>query len=93
MSKDDIENLYAVRELNTYIDLVEYLYTNLNKYELNSEIFREISAAVNEIHNSEEYRRIKEKLPENMELITELKGLYNKCWGSQIEPKKKFLKS
>ncbi len=75
MSRDDIENLYAVRELNTYIELVEYLHANLNKYELNSKMFREISAAVNEIHNSEEYRRIKEKLPENMELITELKSI------------------
>ena len=32
MARDDIENLYSVRDLNTYIELVEYLYTNLNKY-------------------------------------------------------------
>ena len=75
MSRDDIENLYAVRELNTYIELVEYLYANLNKYELKSAMFTEISAAVNEIHDSEEYLKIKEKLPENMKLITDLKSI------------------
>ncbi len=75
MARDDIENLYSVRELNTYIELVEYLYTNLNKYELGSDMFSEIKRAVNEIHSSEEYEGIKAKLPENMQLITELKSI------------------
>ena len=55
MARDDIENLYSVRDLNTYIELVEYLYTNLNKYRLNSAMFSEIKKAVNEIHSSDEY--------------------------------------
>ncbi|MBQ8612848.1 MAG: hypothetical protein IJ416_01360 [Ruminiclostridium sp.] len=75
MARDDIENLYSVRDLNTYIELVEYLYTNLNKYKLNSAMFSEIKKAVNEIHSSDEYEGIKAKLPENMQLITELKSI------------------
>lgn len=75
MASDDIENLYSVRDLNTYIELVEYLYTHLNKYRLNSMMFGEIKKAVNEIHSSEEYKGIKRKLPENMQLITELKSI------------------
>jgi len=75
MARDDIENLYSVRDLNTYIELVEYLYTNLNKHELNSAMFNEIKKAVNEIHSSDEYEGIKAKLPENMQLITELKSI------------------
>ena len=75
MARDDIENLYSVRDLNTYIELVEYLYTNLNKYQLNSVMFSEIKKAVNEIHSSDEYEGIKAKLPENMQLITELKSI------------------
>ena len=75
MARDDIENLYSVRDLNTYIELVEYLYTNLNKYQLNSAMFTEIKKAVNEIHSSDEYEGIKAKLPENMQLITELKSI------------------
>ena len=75
MARDDIENLYSVRDLNTYIELVEYLYTNLNKYQLSSAMFSEIKKAVNEIHSSDEYEGIKSKLPENMQLITELKSI------------------
>ncbi len=75
MASDDIENLYSVRDLNTYIELVEYLHTNLNKYKLHSDMFREIKKAVNEIHSSNEYEGIKAKLPENMQLITELKSI------------------
>ncbi|MGN0618790.1 MAG: hypothetical protein ACI4J7_07185 [Ruminiclostridium sp.] len=75
MASDDVENLFAVRDLNTYIELVEYLYENMNKYELNSEMFRSIRSAVNQIHDSEEYWGIKSRLPENMQLITELKSI------------------
>lgn len=75
MASDEVEGLYSVRDLNTYIELVEYLYTNLNKYQLNSAMFSEIKKAVNEIHSSDEYEGIKAKLPKNMQLITELKSI------------------
>ncbi len=38
-ASDEVDDLYSVRDLQVYLDLVDYLFENLNKFELKSEMF------------------------------------------------------
>jgi len=71
----DIDNLYAVKELQSYITLTDCLHQLFEKHALKSELFLGLNAAINEICDSEEYKRIKECAPQNLDLITGMQSV------------------
>lgn len=38
-ARDELDDLYSVRDLQIYLNLVDYLYDKLNKFTLNSQLF------------------------------------------------------
>lgn len=74
-ASDELDDLYSVRDLQIYLDLVDYLYDKLNKFTLNSQLFLNIRDEINSVCESEEYEKIKKSLPENVELIRSLKSV------------------
>lgn len=74
-ARDELDDLYSVRDLQIYLDLVDYLYDKLNKFTLNSQLFVNIRDEINSICKSEEYEKIKKSLPDNVELIRSLKSV------------------
>ncbi len=74
-ARDELDDLYSVRDLQIYLNLVDYLYDKLNKFTLNSQLFVNIRDEINSICTSEEYEKIKKSLPDNVELIQSLKSI------------------
>ena len=74
-ASDEIDDLYSVRDLQIYLDLVEYLSDKLNKFQLKSELFLTIRNEINSICSSEEYDTIKKCLPENAKLIQSVQSV------------------
>ena len=74
-SNDEIDDLYSVKDLQIYLDLVDYLFDKLNKFELRSELFLTIRKEINSICQSEEYDTIKKCLPENAKLIQSVQSV------------------
>lgn len=74
-ASDEVDDLYSVRDLQVYLDLVDYLFENLNKFELKSEMFLTIKKEINAICKSEEYETIKKCLPENVKLIQSIQSV------------------
>lgn len=74
-ASDELDDLYSVRDLQIYLDLVDYLYDNLNKFTLNSQLFVNIRDEINSVCKSEEYDKIKKSLPDNVKLIQSLKSV------------------
>lgn len=71
----DIDNLYAVKELQSYIRLTDYLHELFGKYTLKSELFLGLKSDIDEIYISEEYKRIKECAPDNLDLISGMQSV------------------
>ena len=74
-ASDEIDDLYSVRDLQIYLDLVDYLHDKLNKFELRSELFLTVRKEINAICGSEEYDTIKKCLPENAKLIQSVQSV------------------
>ena len=74
-SNDEIDDLYSVRELQIYLDLVDYLFDKLNSFQLRSELFLTIRNEINSICRSEEYETIKKCLPENAKLVQSVQSV------------------
>ena len=74
-ASDEVDDLYSVRELQIYVNLVDYLHEKLKKLDLKSELFLKVRNEINTICDSDEYNDIKKRLPENVELISTLKSI------------------
>ena len=71
----DIDDLYAVKELQSYMTLNDYLHELFGKFELNSQMFRELKADIDRICSSEEYRHIKACAPENLNIVSNMQSV------------------
>lgn len=74
-SGNEISNLYAVRDVNIYIELVDTLYNAFESSNIRSELFTELSSEVSEIVNDNDYNRMKENVPKNTEIITTMQSV------------------
>lgn len=74
-ASDELDDLYSVRDLQIYLDLVDYLYDKLNGFELNSQLFKTVRDEINSVCKSEEYEKIKKSLPDNIDIIQSLKSV------------------
>lgn len=82
-ASEELGDLYSVRDLQIYLDLVDYLYDKLNSFTLNSQLFINIRDEINSVCKSEEYEKIKKSLPDNVKLIQSLKSV---TIGVNIDP-------
>ncbi len=72
---EETEGLYAVRDLQIYVKLVDYLSERLNSFELRSELFKKLRSGIADIVSEDSYKKIKENIPENARLITDMKSV------------------
>lgn len=75
MSSNEINNLYAVRDVNIYIDLVDTLHNAFNSSNIKSELFTKLSSEVSGIVNDNDYNKMKENVPKNSEIITNMQSV------------------
>ena len=71
----DIDDLYAVKELQSYMKLNDSLHELLSERTLRSQLFRELKADIDRICASEEYRRIKECAPDNLNTVSRMQSV------------------
>ncbi len=72
---EELENFFAVRDLQIYVNMVDFLHEHLKNTEWKSELFSALKKGVEEITSDENYLRVKESIPENAALITSMKSV------------------
>lgn len=72
---EDIDNLYAIRDLQIYVNLIDFLNDKLNTSGLKSQLFLKLKEGIAEIAEDESFERIKAAIPENTQLISDMKSV------------------
>lgn len=72
---DNLENLYAVKELQSYTKLVDYLHGLFENYPPKSELFGNFMREVNQIYSSDEYNKVKKSAPENLNMLNNMRSV------------------
>lgn len=75
MASEELEGLYAIRDLNIYVGLVVKLYDALNSCEVLSELFTELKNDVNNTVGDEDFEKLKQSIPENSDLVSSLQSV------------------
>lgn len=71
----DIDALYAVKELQSYLTLTDYLNELFGKYQFNSQMFTQMRSDITDICSSEEYKHIKECAPKNLDAVSRMQSV------------------
>ena len=72
---EDIDNLFAIRDLQIYVNLIDFLNEKLGASKINSEMFLKLKEGVAEIAEDESFERTKAAIPENTQLISDMKSV------------------
>ena len=72
---DEIDSLYAVRDLQIYVNLIDYLNEKINSANIKSKLFTDLKNGINEITMDESFARLKEAIPENTRLVSDVQSV------------------
>jgi len=72
---DEIDSLYAVRDLQIYVNLIDYLNEKINSTNIKSKLFTDLKNGINEITMDESFARLKEAIPENTRLVSDVQSV------------------
>lgn len=72
---DELDSLYAVRDLQIYVDVVDYLGEILGGAKWKSEIFNSLKEGIDKIIADEDYEKIKAAIPENTRILAQMQSV------------------
>lgn len=72
---EEIDNLYAVRDLQIYVNLIDYLSEKLNSANITSKLFTDLKNGIDEITADDSFSRLKEAIPENTRLVSDMQSV------------------
>ncbi len=72
---DDIDNFFAVRDLQFYVNIIDFLNERLQGAKISSKLFCELRDGIAEVALDESFEKIKAAIPENNMLITQMQSV------------------